>query len=111
MSEIEDMGSTPESDMVAAMWPGGVQPVTDRPIVNPFGGSFSSPVRVSMTCATEGASIAYTTEAGDNPHWLLYFEPVVVHATTRLRTKAIRYGYHESEELALEYSVLGEESQ
>jgi len=106
MSDIEDKGSTPESEMVAAMWPAGVQPVTDRPIANPFGGSFSAPVKVSMACATEGASIAYTLEAGDDPHWLLYSEPVVLEASTRLRAKAIRYGYHESEELKLEYSVL-----
>jgi arylsulfatase A-like enzyme len=108
MSEIEDKGGIPESEMVAAMWPGGVQPVTDRPTANPGGGGFSAAVEVSIACATEGASIAYTLEAGDGPHWRLYSKPILLDSTTRLRAKAVRYGYQESEELSLEYSVSGE---
>jgi len=104
MSEIGDKGKIPESEMVASMWPGGKQPVTDQPIVNPFGGDYSSPVTVSIACRTEGASIAYTLEAGENPHWLLYSGPFVIESSGHLRAKAIRYGYKESKLISPKYS-------
>jgi len=105
MGEVKDKGKIPESEMVASMWPGGKQPVTDRPIVNPFGGDHPGPVTVSITCGTEGASIAYTLESADDPLWLLYSGPFVVESTSQLRAKAIRYGYQESASISLEYSL------
>lgn len=105
MAEVDDKGRIREAEMVAAMWPGGVQPITDPPIASPSGGSFSSPVEVSMECRTKGASIAYTFDSEDNPHWLLYCEPFVLDSTRHLRAKAIRYGYQESPEVTMAYSI------
>jgi arylsulfatase A-like enzyme len=108
MSAVDDKGSIPEAEMVAAMWPGGVQPVTETPTVSPFGGSFTAPVEVSIAATSEGASIAYTLESGENPHWLLYSKPMVLESTCQLRIKAVRYGYRESKELSLNYSITAE---
>ncbi len=98
MDETNDMGEIPEAEMIAQMWPGGVQPETAPPEISPSGGSFIAPTTVEITCATDGASIAYTTEQGEDPHWLLYTGPLDVRDTTTLRARAIRYGYQESTE-------------
>ena len=112
-----DMGDISEEVMVHKMWPGGVQPETAQPQFIPNalenvgasiqnGGTFTGPMTVSIYCATQGASIAYTTETGENPHWLLYTGPISLMAgTTVLRSKAIRYGYKESKEVIGEFTV------
>ena len=93
------------------MWPGGEQPRTAPPVfvpitsdtpgtdASPDGGRFTSPLLLQLYCGTHGASIAYTTEAGDDPHWLLYSEPIrLPEGETVVRARAIRIGYRESEE-------------
>ena len=105
MQEIGDLKDIPESEMVETMWPCGSQPVTDRPILNPFGGTFSIPTEVSITRSTKGASIAYTVQPGENPSWRLYSEPIRLDSATQLRAKAVRYGYKESEEVRAEFII------
>jgi hypothetical protein len=105
MKGIGDMGSVPESEMVERMWPGRIQPKTDRPLLSLYGGRFDTTVSVELDCATEGASIAYTFESGDDVHWLLYSGPLEVTMTSNLRAKAIRYGYAESDEISVEYII------
>jgi arylsulfatase A-like enzyme len=108
--ETGDMGYLNEPEMIEQMWPGGIQPVTDEPsfIVNAkedrslkkyqTGGSFSAPMTLSFHCPTHGASIVYTTEAGDNPHWKLYNGPLhLFKGTHSIRIKAVRYGYKSSD--------------
>lgn len=110
--ETGDMGHLNEPEMIERMWPGGIQPVTDKPyfIVNApedrstknyrTGGTFSSPMTLSFYCPTHGASLVYTFEEKKNPHWLLYTGPLHLKpGTYDLRVKAVRYGYAESEEL------------
>jgi N-sulfoglucosamine sulfohydrolase len=118
--EFGDMGDIPEEQMVAQWYPGGVQPQT-APVVfipisesdpgtdaAPDGGTFKSPLLIQFHCATQGASIAYTTESGENPHWRLYTEPLrLPEGTTTLRAKAIRIGYKESEEKTVTFTVEG----
>ncbi len=102
-NDIHDMGDIPEAEMVERMWPGHQQPQTGMPAADPAEGRFDEPVDVRLTCPTEGASIAYTTEEGDSAHWLLYSKPLHLQGGTRLRVRAIRYGYKESEELTVSY--------
>ena len=64
-----DLGRMNEPEMIEQMWPGGKQPVTDKPyfIVNApedrgsknyqTGGTFSAPMTVTFYCPTHGASI------------------------------------------------------
>ena len=123
MQDINDLGPVSEVDMVEQGWPGGVQPETAAPAifpragmatifepdgsVNPAanGGTFDEPVVLTMYSPTQGASIAYTTEEGDNPHWKLFSGPITVRATTTIRAKAIRYGYKESRETVATFTM------
>lgn len=101
-----------ESEMIEQIWPGGKQPVTDQPyfIINSqedwssknirAGGTYTSPVSISIYCPTQGASLVY--QWGNNPQagWKFYAGPFYPEkGEHRIRVKAIRYGYRESEEL------------
>lgn len=110
--ETGDMGHMNEPEMIEQMWPGGKQPVTDVPyfIINSredrssknyrAGGIYSSPMTLSFYCPTHGASIVYTFEEKDNPHWLLFNGPLRLNpGSYNIRVKAVRYGYKESDEL------------
>jgi N-sulfoglucosamine sulfohydrolase len=110
--ETGDMGHMNEPELIEQMWPGGKQPVTDIPyfIINSredrssknyrAGGTYTSPMTISFYCPTHGASIVYTFEEKDNPHWLLYNGPLHLNpGSYNARVKAVRYGYRESDEL------------
>jgi N-sulfoglucosamine sulfohydrolase len=98
--ETGDMGEIPETRLSGMMWPGGVQPQTAKPVITPSGGGLNRPVSVRISSSTEGASIAYTMEKGDAPHWLLYTGPIEVRGPATVRARAVRYGFKESEEAA-----------
>jgi hypothetical protein len=113
-----DLGDLPEDQMVAQWYPGGVQPQTAAPIFIPIapdhpgqeaapeGGTFAAPLLVQLHCATQGASIAYTTQGGENARWQLYTQPLrLPPGTTTLRARAIRIGYGESDEVAAVFTV------
>jgi N-sulfoglucosamine sulfohydrolase len=110
--ETSDMGHMNESEMIAQMWPGGKQPVTDIPyfIINSpeerasknyrTGGTYSFPMTLGFYCPTHGASLVYTFEEKENPRWLLYNGPLHLKTGTHnIRVKAVRYGYKDNEEL------------
>ena len=107
-----------ESRMRDRVWPGGERPRTATPAFVPNapgnrgggttdGGRFEGPMTVSLYCATQGASLAYTTETGDDPHWELYGGPLRFDAgeTATLRAKAVRYGYEASPEAEATFVV------
>lgn len=96
LDEVGDMGYIAEPELVNMFWPGGVQPVTEAPVINKSGGKFA------ITCATEGASIAWTTGEGDDAHWKLYTEPLALTGPGTLRSCAIRIGFKESDEARME---------
>jgi arylsulfatase A-like enzyme len=111
IAKVGDMGALPESEMVRQWYPDGVQPQTAAPVFVPIcedspgiepatdGGTYVAPLLVQLYCATQGASVAYTFEESDDPHWLLYTEPLRLPVgQTTIRTRAIRIGYKESEE-------------
>ncbi|GBF77276.1 hypothetical protein PA598K_05814 [Paenibacillus sp. 598K] len=109
-------GDVPEEQMVRQMWPGGVQPRTAAPVFVPINrsisgfepavsGDFAEPTAVMLHCATQGASIAYTTEEGPQARWRLYTEPLrLTKASTHIRARAVRLGYTESEETVANYT-------
>lgn len=107
MQRIEDKGDISEEEMVAQWYPEGEQPTTEAPMIIPRTSTdmpqqetyqFDKPREILLYSATQGASIAYTTEEGDDPHWQLYTGPLLIGETTTVRAKAIRYGYQESGE-------------
>ena len=97
LDRVGDLGATPEAEMVEAMWPGGEQPLTEPPVI--VAEEEGEAVRIEITAPTEGASVAYTTETGEDVHWKLYSGPFTVPPGTPVRAKAIRYGYEESKEM------------
>lgn len=117
-TETKDMGDISEYQMKEFNWPGGVQPITSVPHFSPNtegnrntgvmdnGGTLSYPATITLFCPTQGASIAYTFEEGDNPHWLLYTGPIRLEkGETNIRAKAIRYGFKHSEEAIATFNV------
>jgi arylsulfatase A-like enzyme len=116
MERVGDRGKEAEDQMVADMYPGGEQPTTNAPIVVPRRSTaIPPPVRervridgsekIVLYTSTHGASTAYTFASGADPYWRLYTGPLTVDSTATIRTKAIRYGYAESEVRTVEIVV------
>ncbi len=116
--ETGDLGHMNESEMIEQMWPGGKQPVADVPyfITNSSedrgtknvrtGGTYSYPMTLAFYCPTHGASLVYTFETSQNPHWLLYNGPLhLARGSHTIRVKAVRYGYKESDELKGNFTI------
>jgi arylsulfatase A-like enzyme len=116
--KTNDLGRMNEPEMIEMMWPGGKQPVTDKPyfIVNApedrgsknyqAGGTFSLPMTLSFYCPTHGASIVYTTETTPKPKWKIYSGALrLSKGTSTLRIKAVRYGYKDSDEVTGTFEI------
>ena len=110
-SKFGDMGNISEEQMVANWYPNGTQPQTASPLFIPINasnpgmepahedGEWNVPLLLQLHCSTQGASIAYTTEHGEDVRWQLYTEPLrLPKGETVIRAKAIRIGYKESDE-------------
>ena len=93
---VGDQGEVPEFLMMERMRPGGRYRRPEKVRIGAW--SEGEGTRVRLSCATEGASIGYTTEPGRDPRWLLYSRVLEIIGPARLRAKAIRYGYKESVE-------------
>ncbi|MBO0863294.1 MAG: sulfatase-like hydrolase/transferase, partial [Chloracidobacterium sp.] len=103
--ETKDLGDVPEMELRERMRPGGVWQKVAAPAVSE---SAKGPeVKVKLACSTEGASIAYTTDAGEKPHWLLYTGNLTLKRPTTLRAKACRLGYLNSDEVVKKYDTAG----
>jgi len=120
-NRIDDLGDVPESQMVKRMWPDGKQPVTSMTRLIPNsssnrghseeneGGEFAAPMTLQIYCPTQGASIGYTFEKGENPHWNLYTGQIKMPlGVSTIRTKAVRYGYKQSEVTTAKFNVVYE---
>jgi N-sulfoglucosamine sulfohydrolase len=103
--ETKDLGDVPEMELRERMRPGGVwQKVAAPTISENVAGSV---VKVKLSSVTEGASIAYTTDAGEKPHWLLYTGELALNRPVTLRVKACRFGYLDSDEVVKKYGSAG----
>jgi arylsulfatase A-like enzyme len=95
LARTGDLSAMPEIDMIRAMWPGLVQPVTQAPIIGIEG------TTARITSPTPGASIAYSLEGSDPTGGRVYAGPVALNGAERVSAKAIRYGYAPSETVTL----------
>jgi arylsulfatase A-like enzyme len=86
-----DMSAIPEAEMVEAMWPGLVQPVTATPEIRISDG------RVVLSSATPGASIAYTLDGSEPLPGKIYSSPFAPAPGAIIAARAVRYGYAASE--------------
>jgi hypothetical protein len=117
-NRIRDLGDIPEDRLKEMMWPGGMQPKTNPvqfvPIQEaqpgledaPDGGTYQAPALLMLYCATQGASIAYSTDSGEHPRWKLYTSPFPLpEGETMVRAKAVRIGYKPSEERCAAFHI------
>lgn len=129
LDEVGDMGKIDESVMVRNWYPDGERPRTARPVFiaiaenadgqepAAYGGAYVGPAVLQLHCATQGASIAYrvepvpgAAEPGPTPpraeNWALYTGPIrLPGGQTRIRARAVRIGYFESEERTAVFEV------
>lgn len=114
-SEYGDLGILPENRLLEQWRPGGRPRVTEAPLVHVEGAT------VTVICATEGASIAWTVDpphpdaaralneierqsgspAPDGRRWQLYSGPMAVPAAAAVWFGAWRLGYAPSEQVRL----------
>lgn len=91
LQEVGDQPNLPERELIAKLWNGNdAQPVTEDPVIKIENG------RADITCATEGASIAYkiTAKNGKAPMaWSIYKEAIAIPEGAVLTVKAHRIGY------------------
>jgi arylsulfatase A-like enzyme len=116
-TDVGDLGDMAEEEMVHRWWPQGVQPQTAMVGFVPFaaqsaglelsrGGSFDGPCRLQLHCPTQGASMTYTFDAGQNARWRLYTGPIELpRGTTTVRARAVRIGYLDSTESEGDFTV------
>ena len=106
MHEIGDLGQVPEAELRERMRPGGRWAVTATPAFSPAGGAITAGGKVTLHCATPGASIVYTTEEGPTARWKLYSGGITLDRAGRLRAVACRPGYRDSSEAAQSFHLV-----
>jgi N-sulfoglucosamine sulfohydrolase len=93
--EVFDYGSIPEKEMVKQMWNGNnAPPITVNPKIEATNGL------ISISCTTEGASIAYKImeENKSEPiRWEVYEKPILLKNQEKIKAVAQRIGYKPSE--------------
>ncbi|QGJ68876.1 N-sulfoglucosamine sulfohydrolase [Planctomycetales bacterium 10988] len=91
-----DLGHITEDELIVHLWPPeGKQPTT-KPTKFEVTEAADGKFRISLSSKTEGASIAY--QLPKEKTWHLYLKPFEVESGTKLKAKAHRLGWKESEE-------------
>ena len=96
--EVEDLGFTPENELIEHFWPGGVQPVTEVPSMSIIDGE------IHISSATPGANIAFQViglDQASGSKWQVYLNPVKVIPSRRVVAIAHRIGYAPSQKIEL----------
>lgn len=85
-----DLGGVDEALLAQKSWPGGVQPVTPKPVLIVDVGRKV----FSLTSQATGSSLMYSLQGcGQNREWYVYGLPVPVGSCTAVKAKAQRYGW------------------
>jgi len=101
------LGTNPAAYFAASDVPNPT-PTVATPVLSPGGGSHPWPTNVTITCATEGAAIYYTT-SGSTPTTLDSFiyngGSVAVAGSVTLKAKAFKAGYNDSAVASATYTI------
>ncbi len=95
--ENPDLGQIPEAELISIMWPGNIQPETEKPIFK------KTQNTIEIIDNTPGASIVYMitenkdAEIGLEGKWKLYKKPVTLSKGKYLLSRAERIGFKTSE--------------
>ncbi len=90
VGRINDTGLRPEQELIDMFWPNGEQPNTSNPELEHSNGT------ITISCATEGASIGYQIVGADQEGWTVYIKPFSVKGGTTIKAVAHRLGYKRS---------------
>lgn len=101
LRETGDLGAVPEAELQERWRPGGKWSETALPEIEPAGGEFRGPVRVTLRCATAGASLEYSL----GERWVLYTGPFEIRGSAQVRVRAGRLGFADSREVAAEFRL------
>jgi N-sulfoglucosamine sulfohydrolase len=93
LAQIGDWSDESETDMIARFEPGGDRQVTPVPNVAVENGL------LILSPAEPGSSMGYSVDGGP---WQLYTGPTDLPAGVEVHAKAVRYGWEESEVIAIE---------
>jgi hypothetical protein len=96
VKETRDIGLIPEPEFDEMKRPGGQWQKTATPTLGHAETSGENK-HITITCATEGASIAY--RIGKDDSWKLYTKPVQLKTGQVLYSKAYRIGFKDSDEV------------
>ncbi|MGF1760129.1 sulfatase [Photobacterium sagamiensis] len=89
-SEVADYAVITEKELALQFWPDGIQPITESSELKIEGG------KIVITNSNPAASVGYRVNGGD---WKLYTGPIEIKdGLEDVITKAVRYGWAESEE-------------
>ncbi len=84
----------------------GTTQTVAAPVFSPAGGTYTSAQTVTITCATSGAEIRYTTDGSEpTASSLLYSSPLTVSATTTIKAKAMKSGITSSATVTQTYTI------
>jgi N-sulfoglucosamine sulfohydrolase len=100
MNESNDMGLTPESDIINLFWPGRKQLKTENIQYT------VKDQKVFFTCDTEGAGIGYQVIPLDSLpglSWAIYKDPIKIKPDIRIIAIAHRIGFAASDTLKIEF--------
>lgn len=73
------------------------------PTFNPAEGTFTEAQSVTISCATDGATISYSTDGGTS--WNAYNSAITVSETTTIMAKATKSGMSDSETATATYTI------
>ncbi|PQJ72676.1 sulfatase family protein [Polaribacter butkevichii] len=94
LKQIGDTPNLPENELIEQLWAGNDhQPVTSIPVIN------SSKELITISCATEGASIGYQIVSKESKApitWSIYQKPFLLPKGSLLKVKAHRIGFKAS---------------
>lgn len=77
------------------------------PVLSLAEGSYLQAQEVSITCATEGATIYYTLDGNDpTPNSSVYSQPITVSATTTVKAMAVKEGMNNSAIASATYTII-----
>ena len=88
LGELEDMSDESEIRMAKRFWPGGKRPLTSPPSF-----SFGEHGEVILVPSSPNDSVGY--QLNKDP-WQLYHKPLLIGSGDKLRIKAVKYGWAES---------------
>ncbi len=76
------------------------------PVINPRGGAFEDPISVSITTATPGAIIYYTTDGSEpNRSSWIYTAPFILNSSATVKTKAYKKDFSASDISRARFSI------